>query len=268
VAAAAQQTGARVVGTVAAIPGLVAGDERSLLYAPNLGWKSVDVIDAFGAGWPERPGFALVVNEAKLAALAVAEELTAEDLTEQTFIYLSAQAGIGSAVVVDGLVDPGPHGWAGEIGHLTVEPSGPQCSCGSTGCLEVYAGKHSLLQAAGLSPTGTAEDLVSLTEGDDDAAAQARAAVAKAGEALGVALSGAVNLVDVHDVVLGGEFAPLTDLLRSCIEAQLRQRVLAAEFCEFRVRESRSGLSPAASGGALRALRAVIEAPQDWVPAA
>ncbi|WP_147104201.1 ROK family transcriptional regulator [Nesterenkonia populi] len=268
VAAAAQQTGARVVGTVAAIPGLVAGDERSLLYAPNLGWKSVDVIDAFGAGWPERPGFALVVNEAKLAALAVAEELTAEDLTEQTFIYLSAQAGIGSAVVVDGLVDPGPHGWAGEIGHLTVEPSGPQCSCGSTGCLEVYAGKHSLLQAAGLSPTGTAEDLVSLTEGDDDAAAQARAAVAQAGEALGVALSGAVNLVDVHDVVLGGEFAPLTDLLRSCIEAQLRQRVLAAEFCEFRVRESRSGLSPAASGGALRALRAVIEAPQDWVPAA
>ncbi len=84
--------GARIVGTVVAIPGLVAADERSLLYAPNLGWKSVDVVDAFTAGWPERGGFALVVNEAKLAALAVAEELTAEDRTEQTFIYLSAQA--------------------------------------------------------------------------------------------------------------------------------------------------------------------------------
>ncbi|WP_258934462.1 ROK family protein [Nesterenkonia pannonica] len=42
-------------------------------------------------------------------------------------------------MVVDGVVDAGQHGWAGEIGHLTVEPSGPQCGCGSTGCLEVYA---------------------------------------------------------------------------------------------------------------------------------
>ncbi len=268
VAAGAQESGARIVGTVVAIPGLVAADERSLLYAPNLGWKSVDVVDAFTAGWPERGGFALVVNEAKLAALAVAEELTAEDRTEQTFIYLSAQAGIGSAVVVDGVVDAGQHGWAGEIGHLTVEPSGPQCGCGSTGCLEVYAGKRSLLLAAGLSASATADDLVSLTEWDDSAGAQACAALSKAGEALGVALSGAMNMVDVHCVVLGGEFAPLTDLLRPGIEAQLQHRVLAAEFCEFRVRESCSGLSPATTGGALRALRAVIDAPQNWVPAA
>ncbi len=61
-------------------------------------------------------------------------------------------------------------------------------------------------------------------------------------------LSGAMNMVDVHCVVLGGEFAPLTDLLRPGIEAQLQHRVLAAEFCEFRVRESCSGLSPATTG--------------------
>ncbi|WP_022873080.1 ROK family transcriptional regulator [Nesterenkonia alba] len=266
--------GARLVGTVLALPGLIAADARTVLFAPNLRWRGVDVVgilracadraDSFG-------GFITVVNEAKLAALAVAQELTSADGREQTFLYISAQMGIGSAVVVDGVVETGAHGWAGELGHISVEPSGPECRCGSSGCLEVYAGKHSILQAAGLQPGAEGSrqlsELIALTEWDNPAGGQAVEAIERAGWALGVALSVAMNIVDVHDVVLGGEFAPLTDLLRPRIEDQLQRRVLSADFAHFRVRESATGLAPATTGGALRALRAVVDAPQDWVPA-
>lgn len=263
----AAAAGARVVGTVLALPGLVAADERSLLLAPNLGWQDVDVVELLCASGGEQQwgSFVTVANEAKLAALAVAQELTENDGEEQTFLYVSAQAGIGSAVVIDGVVEDGPHGWAGELGHICVESTGPECSCGSCGCLEVYAGKHILLDSAGLASTATARQLMDLTR-DDDAGARAAEAIERAGWALGLALSAAMNVLDVHDVVLGGEFAPLTDPLRPGIEAQLRRRVLASAWADFRVRESDAGPAPATIGGAMRALRAVVDAPQRWVP--
>ncbi|WP_147640448.1 ROK family transcriptional regulator [Nesterenkonia massiliensis] len=271
VAAEAEAQGARIIGTVLAIPGLVGHDERTLMRAPNLGWHGLDLVELLSQSQQEDSpgtfgGFVSAGNEAKLAALAVAQELTAAEGEEQTFIYVSAQMGVGSAVVIDGVVEAGPHGWAGEIGHVAVEPSGPQCGCGASGCLEVYAGKRALLQAAGLDPRASAEDLVGVIEWEDDAGQRARAAIERAGTALGVALSGAMNLVDVHEVVLGGEFGPLTDLLRPHIEHQLKQRVLAAEWASVRVRESGTGIAPAVSGGALRALRGVVDAPQHWIP--
>nr|WP_170922672.1 ROK family protein [Nesterenkonia sp. PF2B19] len=120
----------------------------------------------------------------------------------------------------------------------------------------MFAGKRALLEAAGLEPDADAETLVALTEWEDEPGERARQAIDRAGWALGVALSGAVNLLDVDDIVLGGEFGPLADLLRPRIEQELRQRVLAARWSRFRVRETSIRLSPATTGGALRALRA------------
>ncbi|WP_460689547.1 ROK family transcriptional regulator [Nesterenkonia suensis] len=282
VARGAAEAGARVVGTVMALPGLVTAEEDQLMLAPNLGWHDLDVprLMCRSLGGPERlrglpegsprlgefGDFFVVANEAKLAALAAAQEFSAQDQQEQTFFYVSAQMGIGAAVVIDGIVDAGPRGWAGEIGHFAVEPGGPECGCGASGCLEVFAGKRALLEAAGLEPAATAEELVALTEWEDEPGQRARQAIDRAGWALGVALSGAVNLLDVDDIVLGGEFGPLADLLRPRIEEQLRQRVLAARWSRFRVRETADGVAPATTGGALRALRAVVDDPLRWVP--
>lgn len=277
VAAEAAESGGRIVGTVLAIPGLVDSDARSLLLAPNLGWKDVDVVDLLSAAQVSAAqqdqneddvgGFGrsiTVANEAKLAALAVAQELTEADGEEQTFLYVSAQMGIGSAVVVDGVIEAGPHGWGGELGHISVEPSGPPCSCGSTGCLEVYAGKRTLLQAAGMAPDAEAEEIVALIRSGDGR--RAADALDHAGWALGVSLAAAMNVLDVHDVVLGGEFGPLADLLRPQMETELRRRVLASSWVQSRVRASAAESAPATTGGALRALRAVVDAPLDWVP--
>ena len=71
------------------------------------------------------------------------------------FIYLSGEVGIGGAVMIDGRAMEGDHGWFGEVGHICVDPHGPPCPCGSTGCLERYAGKEAILRPVSL-PTGVA----------------------------------------------------------------------------------------------------------------
>ena len=277
VAAEAAESGGRIVGTVLAIPGLVDSDARSLLLAPNLGWKDVDVVDLLSAAQVSAAqqdqneddvgGFGrsiTVANEAKLAALAVARSSPRPTVRSRRSSNVSAQMGIGSAVVVDGVIEAGPHGWGGELGHISVEPSGPPCSCGSTGCLEVYAGKRTLLQAAGMAPDAEAEEIVALIRSGDGR--RAADALDHAGWALGVSLAAAMNVLDVHDVVLGGEFGPLADLLRPQMETELRRRVLASSWVQSRVRASAAESAPATTGGALRALRAVVDAPLDWVP--
>ncbi|MGJ9424269.1 ROK family protein [Nesterenkonia halotolerans] len=267
VARTAAARGATIVGTVLALPGLVGADEHSLVLAPNLGWRGVDAVSLLvGEEREVFGGFIHAANEAKLAALAVAQELAAADQQEQTFLYVSAQMGIGAAVVIESVVDVGQHGWAGEIGHISVEPNGPQCGCGALGCLETYAGKRSLLAAAGMPRTATAQELVELSQREDDDGRKACAAIDRAGWALGVALAGAMNLLDVHDIVLGGVYGPLAEMLSPRIEEELNSRVLSAQWSTFRVRTASGQPAPAATGGALRAMRCVVDAPLQWVP--
>src|SRR5690606_16352777 len=114
-----------------------------------------------------------------------------------SFLYVSGEIGIGAAVVLDGDVFGGEHGWSGELGHTAVDPYGALCGCGARGCLETLAGKAALYRAAGIAPDVPAADLVALAAQDEGVAGAVRAA----GEALGTGLANFVNLVDVHDVV-------------------------------------------------------------------
>ncbi|WP_341360216.1 ROK family transcriptional regulator [Georgenia sp. M64] len=253
---------ARLVGTVLALPGLVDSPAGRLLLAPNLGWRELRPAPLLGADLGE----VTIANEAKLAALATATEAPGRLGPDRTFLYVSAQVGVGSAAVVDGEVMTGPHGWAGEIGHFSVEPGGPQCRCGARGCLEQYAGKQALMVAAGLPVTASAADLLARADGPDGATA--RAALERAGWALGITLAGAVNLLDIDQILLGGELAPLAERLAPAVEAELRARVLAAPWATLSVRAAGHDPALAARGAALTALATVVEAPARWVPAA
>lgn len=237
VAQSAVADGASLVGTVLALPGLIRTSDQRLLLAPNLGWRDEATASALGDLLPLGHSVT-VVNEAKVAALASAATPVGMD-HGGTFLYVSGGIGIGAAIVTDGVVDAGSHGWGGEIGHFTIEPAGPVCGCGSRGCLEQYAGKAAL--AAG---------------GD---------AVDRAGWALGLALAAAVNLTDIHYVILGGSFADLAPRLVPAIEQELAERVLSIEWSRVDVHAASTGSAPAATGGALQALQAVINDPARWV---
>ncbi|MFQ6171334.1 ROK family protein [Oryzobacter sp. R7] len=255
--------GSRVVGAGLALPGIVASDAGRLLRAPNLGWSDVDVAalvpEDASAGLPLRLG-----NEASLAAMAVAEPAPGRRGPLADFLYLSGEVGIGGAVVVDGRVVGGRHGWAGEVGHVCVDPAGPACRCGSTGCLELYAGRNALLAAAGLPQGSATRDLLSRSASGDH---RAREAVARAASALGVALSGVVNVLDVPAIVLGGHLGQVAELVRPDLEDALRRRVLSARWVVPEVTTAPEDDAPGATGAALAALASVLDDPARALPA-
>lgn len=166
-----------------------------------------------------------VDNDANCAALAELEMGAARGA--RTALVVTLGTGIGGAVIVDGMVQGGAHGLAGEVGHMVVDPSGPACPCGGRGCWERYASGPGLARLArDAALAGTLFGAVALAGGDPELvrgehAAQA-AAVGDAGslavmESLGwwVAL-GLANLVAVLDperIVVGGGLAAVGEML-------------------------------------------------------
>ncbi|MFI2369349.1 ROK family protein [Streptomyces sp. NPDC018833] len=216
------------VGAALALPGLVA--EGSVRHAPNLGWTAVAAETPFAEALAAlRPGApALPVgseNEANLAALA---ELWFGGLGDvRSFLYLTGEIGVGGALVLNGELLRGAHGFAGEIGHVSVSDDGPLCRCGSRGCLEQYAGQSALLRAAGIDEGAGAAGVVDLERRARAEEPRAVAALTQAGEMLGRVLSGAVNLFDPDAVVLGGIYSPLLPWLAPPTGAELSTRVVS-----------------------------------------
>ncbi|MGW0734844.1 ROK family protein [Streptomyces sp. NPDC002851] len=235
-AATARDAGLRPAGLAVAVPGLVARDTHTVVRAPNLGWTDVDPVAALrdslslnltgtsGAASDEPPELAAlsasVDNEANLGALA--ELWLGGDPAPRDFVHVSAEIGIGAAVVVDGRLLRGSHGFAGELGHVPVRPQGPVCRCGGRGCLEQYAGEEAVLRAAGLPPGERAVERLAERAADGDP--RVRQALRGAGSALGIALSGAVNLLDPRTVVLGGALSRLAPWLLPSVERELGRR--------------------------------------------
>ena len=252
--------GCRKVGAGLALPGLVDVESGRLLSAPNLGWE--DVVP--GTGLEEALGGLelklRVGNEGDLAAYAFAHPAPGRDNDPQDFVYLSGEVGIGGAVVLDGEVMTGRHGWAGEIGHVCVDPDGPSCRCGSTGCLEQYAGRLAMLSAAGLDVAAIDGELRGRVEAADE---QACDAVRSAGRALGIALGGVVNVLDIPTVVLGGHLAQVGALLSPEVEAILARRVLSAHWVTPRVAIAPDDPAAGATGAALIALEELVRHPAD-----
>ncbi|MEV8032306.1 ROK family transcriptional regulator [Streptomyces sp. NPDC002742] len=248
VVAEADQEGLWPAGLAVAVPGLVARDARTVVRAPNLEWHGTDLGELLPSELP-----LTVDNEANFGALA---ELWLGEATPRDFLHVSAEIGIGAAVLVDGRLLRGTRGFAGELGHVPVRPEGPECPCGGRGCLEQYAGEEAVLRAAGLEP---GEDRVGLlsrraAEGDPNV----RRALRDAGTALGIALTGAVNLLDPETVVLGGALAGLAPWLLPSLEGELARRT-AGPACPVSV--SRLGSEGPLLGAAHSVVRGVLDDP-------
>lgn len=230
--ACAAASGLLVAGTVLAVPGPV-GKGR-VHNAPNLGWRDVDVAALFG-----RP--VTVENEANMAALGELEYGGAPS----DFLYVSGETGVGAGLVSGGALFRGVTGVAGELGHVSVASDGPPCRCGATGCLEVHAGRDAL-------PSQDA-----LASGDPSALDACR----RAGRALGVALSSAVNLLDPGTIVLGGVYAPLFPWLAPAVEEVLAERLASLRPELPALTASTTGPDAAVLGAAGQVLQRVIAEP-------
>ncbi|PKV84078.1 ROK family transcriptional regulator [Streptomyces sp. TLI_146] len=261
----ARQQELRATGVTLALPGLVAGG--TVRQAPNLGWNGVPADALFARALAEFPDTPVLPvgseNEANLAALA---ELWFGDPGEaRTFLYLSGEIGVGGALVLDGELLRGAHGFAGEIGHVPVDPAGPACRCGARGCLEQYAGQSALLRGAGIDEDAGAAGVAELERRARAGEERALEALGTAGLMLGRVLAGAVNLVDPGSVVLGGVYRALAPWLLPPAEAELAARVVSGLWSPDSGRLRASSLAgDAARGAAALVVEAVLDDPAGW----
>ncbi|MFI5588170.1 ROK family protein [Amycolatopsis sp. NPDC051758] len=244
----AHRLGLEVAGAVLAVSGPV-GD-GVLFSAPNLGWQDVRPADLLHLPVPVE-----LDNEANLAALG---ELWYGD-GERDFLYVSGEVGIGAGLVVDGTLFSGARGLAGELGHVVVSPGGLLCRCGGSGCLETYAGQEALL-TAGNAPSLPA--LLAALARDDTAAL---AACAAAGQALGIALTSAVNLLDLDRIVLGGVFTQLYPWLSGPVSEVLAARLGGLRGAPPVLSASRLGGDAATLGAAGRVVHRVLADPAPFL---
>ncbi len=191
-------------------------------------------------------GPVLVDNEVR--SLALAEHHYGAAREARTCVFLDAGYGVGGAMIVDGDLYRGVHGAAGEVGHNTVEPGGPLCSCGNHGCLEVFASSSGLeariREALAAGRASSLAMVVPQERTPEEVAIAAAAGDTLAGELLeraatylGLAVANMVDTWDPELVVLSGPVIRAGDMLdrllaatqRSVLEtARARVRVLPA----------------------------------------
>ena len=251
-----REEGTAFLGSALALPGLVSGD--TLVTAPNLRWKNIP-FDKLTHPLHDLH-VTLIANEADLAAFAVAHPRPGVPEGPASFIYVSGEVGIGGGLVINHQPLSGAHGWSGEIGHICVEPQGNVCSCGARGCLETIAGLKALCRAAGLEDESSARELTQLA----GHSTKAQDALANAGHALGQALAGVVNTVDISQVYLGGLVAETALYLLPTLHEELETRVLQAPWYAPAIDILPSSEDLSLRGGAFQILERILDDPIHW----
>jgi predicted NBD/HSP70 family sugar kinase len=243
--------GCAIVGVVRRADGLVS-------MAPNLGWREVPLgrrlAAAFGSEVP-----IVVANEADLGVLA--EHRRGAAVGVDDVIYLSGEVGVGGGLIVAGQPLTGVAGFAGEVGHLALDPDGLPCRCGSVGCWETLVGEKALLRLAGRPErSGRAAVEAVLAEAGEGSAA-ARAALTEVGRWLGIGLAGLVNIFNPRLVVLGGIFGRIHPFIEATVAGEMERRTLAGPRPMVEVVPAGLGVDAPLLGAAELALEPLLADP-------
>jgi len=240
------------------VPGAVRRPDDIVELAPNLGWKHVPFARQLEAKLPWRIPVKLG-NDADLAALGEHQRGAAIGLDH--VIFVMGSVGIGAGVIVEGSGMYGAGGFAGEIGHVTINPEGPPCHCGSSGCIETYLGEHALLRAAGVTTEHGAEVLNEVFARAEAGHTREADAVHTTALWLGRALSILVNVFNPRGIIVGGTLARVMQLEPSLVESVLDQRAMAAARADASILLPGLGTDSALIGAAEAAFAQLLEAP-------
>jgi predicted NBD/HSP70 family sugar kinase/DNA-binding transcriptional ArsR family regulator len=205
----------------------------------------------------ERTGLrARVINDANACVVAERRYGVARHCDDVVFLRLSS--GIGAGVVCDGRMLLGHDGLVGELGHISIDPTGAVCRCGNRGCLETIASPTAIaaLLSRSWGRTVTSAELITLLQAGDRGAVRA---LEDAGETVGRTLAMTVMTLNPRIVVVGGELAAAGDVLLDPIRRTLQRNSVSGQHRELQVLVSALGDSASARGAAALVL---AETPQ------
>jgi predicted NBD/HSP70 family sugar kinase len=263
----------QIVGIGMSIPGPLDWRLHKLISPPRMpGWNNVEVQKIL------RRQFNVPVyaeNDANMGALGESRYGGGRGVTELAYVKLGT--GIGAGLVIGGQVYRGSGGGAGEIGHVTIDEQGPICDCGNRGCLEAIASADAIvadaraslsLRRALVSDAAVPGALTKLSSPDIADAVEAalqgdpacRAAIAYAGERIGVALASLINLMNPSLILVDGAVARAGEILLDPIRRAVAARSLAIGSRHAEVVVGELGDNAIAFGGVAMVLDAAFGA--------
>jgi len=229
------RNGFEVGGICLAVPGTVSTAENKIIDAPNLhAIEGVPLKDEL----EERTGLSTTVeNDANAAAWGEFRFGAGSEATHLVFITLGT--GVGGGVVSHGVLLRGAQGAGGELGHITIQATGPRCGCGNHGCLEALASGTAIARRArevasenpdsalgrlAVERTVLGEDVAELAREGDEAA---RSVLEETGRWLGIGLAGYVNVFNPEVIAVGGGAARAGDLILEPARKEVRLRAMS-----------------------------------------
>jgi len=249
--------------------GFVDAARSSVLFSPHLSWRNEPLRDKL----QRRLGLPVVVeNDANAAAWG--EYRFGSARGEDHVVVVNLGTGIGGAIVVDGVIQRGKHGVAGEFGHMQVVPQGRPCECGNRGCWEQYVSGNALVRAARARAETAPPVLLEAGNGDISAVTGpmlTQAALAgdvwtgelfvELGGWLGMGLANLAAALDPGLFVVGGGVSEASELLLAPTRDAMRRHLTGRGFRpEARVVHAALG-NQAGMIGAADLARAALEAP-------
>jgi glucokinase-like ROK family protein len=255
----------RVFGVGVAVPGPVDYAVGMVVSPPIMpGWDRVPIRDRLQKAL-NLPVY--LDNDANLGALG--EYAYGAGKNVSNLAYIKAATGIGCGLIIDGCIYHGQRGYAGEIGHLTIDENGPPCRCGSFGCLESMASAEALVRRAEAAIQAGQKTSLSRCESHLTLAEIARAAhegdalsqqlFEEAGRHIGVALAGLINLLNPGMVIVGAHEAG--DLLLDPLRRTVESRTMNGASYDAHIVPAQLGHRAVAIGAAALVLQQIFRSP-------
>jgi len=221
----ASDSAEQVHGIGIVVPGMVDRRSGTVLYAPRLGWRDVQLRDVISRA----TGLPVFIESAPIAcALARLWSLNGKTRIVNNFAYVSVSDGIGVGIVHKGEVLRGETHTAGELGHVSLDPNGPVCACGRRGCWEAFAcnaaavARYHALSGAptnGKNPGPIAiEEIVRRAKAGDRPAVEA---LVETGRHVGRGLANVASAFNPKRIYVGGEMTAAWELLETPIREAL-----------------------------------------------
>jgi transcriptional regulator of PTS gene len=206
----------QISGVGIGVPGLVDPETGYIRFLPNYGWKNVNLKELIQH---KLNHLCFIDNSSN--ALALAEQWFGEGKGVDNFLVVTIENGVGLGAVINGRIYRGHEGIAGEFGHLTVNPDGPECRCGKKGCVEAYAGKIAIMRdarQAAMDGQWDCQDPDLLSYDDVVGLAQNGSSVLRqlfnrAGRMLGVGISHLITLFNPAKIIITGQSVRAGDLI-------------------------------------------------------
>jgi predicted NBD/HSP70 family sugar kinase len=247
------------------VSGSIAADRTTVNQSVNLGWRDFDLGAAVTATLREAGidrAWVGISNECQLSALyATRVELAMPP--DVTTAYLGGTRILGSALIIRGEIFRGAWGGAGQFGHVNVDPLGPTCWCGRSGCLESLIGPVALLVNAKLASGAEARQLVDqdpdkanllVVEAAEAGERQVGKVLSQAGSVLGGAVDDLIGAINPHAVILGGYLGVLSPYLLPRLRERLVHRLATPGYADTEIL-ALEGLAPRTVNGATLAAR-------------